>query len=461
MSNHDLPHRDIADGDMRHHLDEAIILSGDEVQDAYAKDWSEAAAHLPEIVLRPRTIDEISQILTLAQSHGQRIVTQGGRTGLAGGATPQQSEWVLSVERLNKIIALDPIGQTITVEAGVTLQQIQEAASAHNLMFPLDLGARGTATAGGITATNAGGNQVIHYGVTRQLVLGMSAVMADGTVMRQDNHLLKNNAGFDLKQLLIGTEGVLGVIGTVTFRLFPKRDITKTALCAVTSFDDVTKLLFQVSKSLIGLTSFEVLWEDYLSEITAVTEKPPLFDGRAPFVVLIEVEAATDTGDVEACLMAAVETGLIIDAMIAQNDSQRAQFWSYRDAIAELLTEMAPNVNFDIGVPITKMGAFTSDVTKALKQKFPTIRLVTFGHIGDGNLHISCTTGHTQDQVPIEDLVFAKATQMGGTITAEHGIGILKKPWLKDCRAADDIMLMKRLKAMFDPADILNKGRVI
>lgn len=448
-------------GDMRDNLDSALYLSGSEVQDSYAQDWSEAAAHLPEVVLRPRTIDDLSKMMTLATQTSQRIVTQGGRTGLAGGATPQQSEWALSVERMTNIIELDPIGQTITVEAGTTLQAIQEAAAEQGLQFPLDLGARGTATAGGITATNAGGNQVIQYGVTRQLVLGMTAVLPDGTVIAQNNKLLKNNAGFDLKQLLIGTEGVLGVIATITFRLFPKRDVVKTAICAVQNFDEVTDLLSHANRTMTGLSSFEVLWDDYLAEITAVTGKAPLFDQNYPYIILLEVEAARDTGDVEASLMAAVEQGIVKDAILAQNDQQRASFWSYRDSIAELLADMAPNVNFDIGIPISKMKDFTADVTSALKAKFGGIRLVTFGHIGDGNLHLCCTTGKPQDQVPIEDLVFAKATAIGGTITAEHGIGVLKKPWLKDCRTTQEIALMKRLKAMLDPADILNKGRVI
>ena len=448
-------------GDMRDNLDSALYLSGEEVQDSYAQDWSEAAAHLPEVVLRPRTIDDLSKMMTLATQTSQRIVTQGGRTGLAGGATPQQSEWALSVERMTNIIELDPIGQTITVEAGTTLQAIQEAAAEQGLQFPLDLGARGTATAGGITATNAGGNQVIQYGVTRQLVLGMTAVLPDGTVIAQNNQLLKNNAGFDLKQLLIGTEGVLGVIATITFRLFPKRDVVKTAICAVQSFDEVTDLLSHANRTMTGLSSFEVLWDDYLAEITAVTGKTPLFDQNYPYVILLEVEAARDTGDVEESLMAAVEQGIVKDAILAQNEQQRASFWSYRDSIAELLADMAPNVNFDIGIPISKMKDFTADVTSALKAKFGGIRLVTFGHIGDGNLHLCCTTGKPQDQVPIEDLVFAKATAIGGTITAEHGIGVLKKPWLKDCRTTQEIALMKRLKAMLDPADILNKGRVI
>ena len=448
-------------GDMRDNLDSALYLSGAEVQDSYAQDWSEAAAHLPEVVLRPRTIDDLSKMMTLATQTSQRIVTQGGRTGLAGGATPQQSEWALSVERMTNIIELDPIGQTITVEAGTTLQAIQEAAAEQGLQFPLDLGARGTATAGGITATNAGGNQVIQYGVTRQLVLGMTAVLPDGTVIAQNNKLLKNNAGFDLKQLLIGTEGVLGVIATITFRLFPKRDVVKTAICAVQNFDEVTDLLSHANRTMTGLSSFEVLWDDYLAEITAVTGKAPLFDQNYPYIILLEVEAARDTGDVEASLMAAVEQGIVKDAILAQNEQQRASFWSYRDSIAELLADMAPNVNFDIGIPISKMKDFTAEVTSALKAKFGGIRLVTFGHIGDGNLHLCCTTGKPQDQVPIEDLVFAKATAIGGTITAEHGIGVLKKPWLKDCRTTQEIALMKRLKAMLDPADILNKGRVI
>ena len=176
---------------------------------------------------------------------------------------------------------------------------------------------------------------------------------------------------------------------------------------------------------------------------------------------MLEVESARPSDEVEDTLQQALETGLIADALIAQNETQRQEFWGYRDAIAEILGDMAPNINFDIGIPITKMKSFTQDVTRDLKQTFPTIRQVTFGHIGDGNLHLCCTSGNEADQVPIEDLVFAKATAIGGTITAEHGIGVLKKPWLKDCRTADEIALMRQLKEMMDPAMILNKGRVI
>ena len=447
--------------DMRDELASALYLSGDQVPELYAKDWSEAAPHLPEVVLRPRNVQDLSDILSLATKTGQRLVTQGGRTGLAGGATPQQSEWALTTERLTKIIDIDPIGKTITVEAGVSLQTIQEAAREHGLMFPLDLGARGTATAGGIASTNAGGNQVIQYGVTRQLILGLTAVLPDGRIIDQDNRLLKNNAGFDLKQLLIGSEGALGVIASVTFRLFPQKDIVKTAICAAKDFGAVTDLLFFASKNFQGLSSFEVLWDDYMQQLIAVTDKSPLFEAPYPFHILLEVEAGEDTGHFETMLMQAVEQGMVSDALIASSESQRQTFWSYRDGIADMLMDFAPSVNFDIGIPITKMKDFTTEVAAALRTRFAGIRLVTFGHIGDGNLHICCTTGNDNDQVPIEELVFAKTTEIGGTITAEHGIGILKKPWLKDCRSPEEIMVMKQLKALFDPENILNKGRVI
>lgn len=447
--------------DLKSQLSDDLFLSGDDVHEAYAKDWSESIPHLPEVVLRPRTIDDLVMMMRLANETGQPLVTQGGRTGLAGGATPRQGEYALSTERFTSILDIDPIGRTITVEAGVTLQQIQEAAAEHGLQFPLDLGARGTATAGGISATNAGGNQVIRYGMTRQLILGLSAVMADGTVMAQDNKLIKNNAGFDLKQLLIGTEGTLGVITSVTFRLFPKQDITKTAICAARNFDAVTDLLALADKKLNGLSSFEVLWRDYMDEIVHIVGKPELFAQSYPYYVLIEVETAEDTGLFEQVMMGAVEDAIIQDALLAVNEGQRASFWSYRDAIAELISDMQPAINFDIGIPITKMRDFTDEIGAELRQAFAGIRLVIFGHIGDGNLHMSATTGSQSDCVLIEEKVFEKATQIGGTITAEHGIGVLKKDWLQECRSGDEIMLMRRLKQMLDPNNILNPGRVI
>ena len=286
-------------------------------------------------------------------------------------------------------------------------------------------------------------------------------MLPDGRVIDQDNRLLKNNAGFDLKQLLIGSEGVLGVIASVTFRLFPQREVVKTAICAAQDFKAVTDLLFFASKSFQGLSSFEVLWDDYMQELTAVTGRAQLFAQDYPFHILLEVEASEDTGLFETQLMKAVEEGVISDALIASNETQRQTFWGYRDGIADMLMDFAPNVNFDIGIPVTSMKGFTEDVAQALRSEFAGIRLVTFGHIGDGNIHICCTTGNESDQVPIEELVFAKTTAIGGTITAEHGIGILKKPWLKDCRSPEEIAVMKQLKALLDPENILNKGRVI
>lgn len=443
------------------YFDSDLVLKGEDVSQAYAKDWSESVAHLPIAVLRPRTIEDLSLILTKATETEQKIVTQGGRTGLAGGATPKQGEYALSTERLNKIIDIDPIGKTITVQAGVTLQQIQEKAAEFDLVFPLDLGARGTATAGGITSTNAGGNQVIQYGVTRHLILGLTAVLPDGQIMKQENKLLKNNAGFDLKQLMIGTEGTLGVVAEVTFRLFPRREFVKTAFCAAADFKAVKDLLFRAGKKLSGLSSFEVLWRDYMDEIIHVTGKPELFDKQYDFYVLIEVESSDDTDIFETTIMQAVDEGIIEDALLALNETQRLSFWNYRDAIADIIADIQPAINFDIGIPITEMDSFVTQIQKDLHEMFEGIRLVSFGHIGDGNLHFSASTGKQSDCVLIEDHVFKRATAIGGTITAEHGIGVLKKDWLSDCRSEVEIELMRRLKALLDPAGILNAGRVI
>ena len=447
--------------ELKSYFKDDLVLYGAEIGEAYAKDWSETLPQNPMAVLRPRSTEDVALMLQKATELSQPIVTQGGRTGLAGGATPKQGEYALSTERLNHILDIDPIGKTITVQSGVTLQQIQEAAAEHDLLFPLDLGARGTATAGGITATNAGGNQVIQYGVTRQLILGLTAVLPDGQIMAQDNKLLKNNAGFDLKQLMIGTEGTLGVVTEITFRLFPRRDITKTAFCAAKDFASVASLLAYAGKYLPGLSSFEVLWRDYMDEILHVTGKPDLFDTPSPFYILLEVEAAEDTEHFEERLMMAVTDGIVGDVLLAVNETQQQNFWSYRDSIAELITDMATAINFDIGIPITKMADFTDAIGKELRESFPGIRLVTFGHIGDGNLHMSASTGRQDDCMKIEDLVFQRATDIGGTITAEHGIGVLKKHWLSACRTDVEITMMRRLKAMLDPANILNPGRII
>lgn len=436
---------------------------GEQVEIKHTKDWSGITGPLPEVVFLPRTSDQVAEILRLCNEQKQPLVTQGGLTGLSGGASPKRGEWVLSLERMRSIIDIDTASLSITVEAGVTLQEIQEAAAQHNLVFPLDMGSRGSCTVGGFTATNAGGTQVIQHGMVRNLVLGIDAVLADGTVLSNRNKLIKNNAGYDLKQLFIGTEGTLGVITAATLRLFPVRTTTHTALCGVDRFEDVITLLHLLQQNVPALKAYEAMWASYFHAVSGLVGESNPFPESYPYYVLCEAEGVQEDfpgGAFEHALEEALEQEIIKDAVIPRNANERAGLWRVRDGVSELFPVYNPVANFDIGVPIAMMEEFATGVEAALKGAFEECNVFLFGHIGDGNLHLLASSGKEEDVHTIEDLVFRMTQQVHGTITAEHGVGVTKKEWLHYCRTPAEIEVMKRLKRSFDPNHILNPGRI-
>lgn len=436
---------------------------GDEVGIKYTTDWSGTSGPLPEVVFVPGNTEDVSAILALCNEMQHPIVTQGGLTGLSGGASPQAGEWVLSMERMRAIIELDQAASTITVEAGVTLQEIHDAAAQQNLVFPLDMGSRGSCTVGGLTATNAGGTQVIQRGMVRNLVLGLDAVLADGTILSNRNKLLKNNAGYDLKQLFIGTEGTLGVITGATFRLFPARTTRHTVLCALSRFEDVISLLHLFQRDLPGLKAFELMWARYFHTVAHLTHKKLPFTSEYPFYVLCEIEGAHEELSRPTCenaLERALDKGFIEDAVLTRNEEERANLWQIRDGVSELFPVYKPLANFDIGIPISRMEQFAIEIEHILTSSFEQCHVFLFGHIGDSNLHLLASTGKEEDVHTIEELVFKRTQTVGGTITAEHGIGVTKKEWLHYCRTPEEINLMRRLKRMLDPNGILNSGRI-
>ena len=438
------------------------ILSLDKCQnEAYAKDWSEAPAMTPDVVLRPRNAQDISAILELCQNHNQALVVQGGRTGLSGGATPQKKEWVLSLDRLDKILEINPDTLTITVQSGVVLERIQDAVKAHSLVFPVDIGARGSCMAGGIAATNAGGNQVIKYGTARDNILGLEAVLPDGTILSARNELIKNNAGFDLKQLLIGSEGVLGVITELTFRLYPERPVKQTALCGFSDFEAVTSFLAFAQRNILAVSAFELMWQNYFEAGVKIAGLCRPFDEDYPFLVLLEAEFPSPTDSLNDTLGSAIEKRILQNCIISQSISDSQNLWAIREAISELVTQLSPVVNFDIGIPIAEIDGFTQSVQTALSARFKNPTCLFFGHLGDSNLHIIVPIDDPEDQHEIESIVFALTRETSGTITAEHGIGRLKLEWLSYSRSPEEIELMRKLKRMLDPANILNPDRVI
>jgi len=417
---------------------------------------------------RPATTGEVAEVLRWCHANGVGVVTQGGLTGLVHGADATPEQVIISLERMRAIEEIDPRQRTATVQAGVTLQALQEAVEEHQLMFPLDLGARGSATLGGNAATNAGGNRVIRYGMMRDMVLGLEAVLADGTVVSSMNHLIKNNAGYDLKQMFIGSEGTLGVITRLVLRLREQPVTRNMAFVGVDNFDHVAGFLRHMDRALGGtLSAFEAMWGDFYRLVTSppAKGKPPIGQDY-PFYVLVESQGADselDTQRFNNAMEAAYESGLIVDAAISQSETDCHHFWALRDDVEQTLHGGVP-VIFDISLPIAEMDTYTANLGPALAAAIGAHRLFIFGHLGDGNLHVIVQV-QAQDYLRlrplIEQQVYAPLAAFQGSVSAEHGIGLEKKPYLHISRSAVELGLMRSLKNALDPQGILNPGKVL
>ena len=413
------------------------------------------------LLVRPRTTEQVAAVLKLCHEAKQPLVTHGGLTGLVHGGDARPGDIILSLERMNVIESLDPLQRVAQVQAGVTLQALQEAAEAADLFFPLDLGARGSCNIGGNVATNAGGNRVIRYGMTRALVLGIEAVLADGSIVSSLNRMIKNNAGYDLKQLFIGSEGTLGVITRVVVRLFERPKSQDVALVAVDSFDALTRFLKHIDAGLGGsLSAFEAMWQGFYQLVTTPPAKsaPPLPD-RHPYYVLVEAQGADAEKDAQrfnAVLESALEQGLIADAVIAHSQRERAGIWALRDDVMQISRE-GPPITFDVSLPIAAMEAYLAEVRAALGA-WPAHHCWIWGHLGDGNLHIAVVAPATREE--IERIVYQPLQKIGGSVSAEHGVGLEKKPYLALCRNPGELALMRQLKRALDPHDILNPGKI-
>jgi len=442
------------------------LIAGPNLGARYEVDFSGENACAPAAVLRPGSTAELAAALRACAAARQPVVVQGGMTGLCGGATPQPDEIAISLERLTGIEELDRDSMTITVLAGTPLQAVQQAAAAAGLSFPLDLGARGSCTIGGNIATNAGGNQVLRFGMMRNLVLGLEAVLADGTVLSSMNRLIKNNAGYDLKQLFIGSEGTLGIVTRAVLRLFPAMPARTAAIVAVADFAGCVELLHSLQGRLGGaLSSFEAMWASYFDCVIANVEslRSP-FDEAYPLYVLVQSEGTDHSADrdrMETVLGDLLESGTVLDAAIAQSERETGTFWQIRDGIAEITPLLQPLVAFDVSVPIRDMPAFLDAVQRALNAAFPAVTNLVFGHVGDNNLHLTVTTGQDADIDRISEIVYRETSAVGGSIAAEHGIGVARRDYLHLSRTAAEIDLMRKLKTALDPLGILNPNRVI
>jgi FAD/FMN-containing dehydrogenase len=424
------------------------------------------------LVLRPGSTAEVAAICKLANEHRIALVPQGGNTGLVGGQTPHQGEVVVSLRRLNKIRDVDTASNTMTCEAGVILQVAQQRAAGVDRLFPLSLGAEGSCTIGGNLSTNAGGTTALAYGVAREMALGLEVVLADGRVLNLLSKLKKDNTGYDLRNLFIGAEGTLGIITAATLKLHPKPRAIETAYVGLTSPAQALKLLaISQSEAAGALTSFELLSEIAVefSIRHGIDVRDPL-QGKHPWYVLIELSSPRDDAraTLEAILAKALEEGVVDDAVIASNLSQRQGFWKLRDEMSSAQKPEGGSIKHDVSVPVVAVPAFIEEANAAVVRLIPGSRPVPFGHLGDGNIHynVSQPVGGDGDAFlarwhEMNAVVFEIVLRMGGSISAEHGIGVLKRDELPDVKDKVAIELMRSIKAMLDPHGIMNPGKVL
>jgi FAD/FMN-containing dehydrogenase len=455
-------------GALREALGAQVVALPGEFGDRRVVDWSGLEGATPRALVRPRTTDEVAQALALCSRFGQTVVTQGGLTGLVGGANALGGEIALSLERMSRIVEIDEVSGTMTVEAGAALQTVQEAASAAGFYFPLDLGARGSCSIGGNLATNAGGNRVIKYGMMRDQVLGLEAVLASGEIVGGLNKMIKNNSGYDLRHLLIGSEGTLAVITRVVLRLRPKPTATATAWCGLPDFSAVTTLLTRAQAQLApGVSAFEVMWAGYHDAVIAnlKTLRAPLADAH-PFYVLLESVGTDPSRHGEAFeefLGAMLEAGVVTDAAIASTEAHARDFWAIRDAPGEYQRFIPNHAAYDVSFSIAQAGVAAERCEARLRERWPDALVLTYGHLGDGNIHIVVDVPgmgkHDHDDV--DDVIYDVTREFQGSISAEHGIGTKKRDYLPRSRSETDIAAMRAIKAALDPRGLLNPGKVI
>jgi FAD/FMN-containing dehydrogenase len=430
------------------------------------REWRGVVCGSTPIIVSPASTEEVSSVVRACAEAGVAVVPQGGNTGMCAGAVPDESgtQIVLSLARMNRIVSVDADNFSMEVEAGCILQNIQEAAKDVNRLFALSLSAEGTCQIGGNLSTNAGGINVVRYGTARAQTLGIEAVLADGTVISSLRSLRKDTAGYDLKQLFIGSEGTLGIITAATLKLYPLPGTISTALVAIKSSGDAVRLLAHLRSELAdSIEAFELV-SDYVFGLVTnhIPELTLPFDDRAPWYVLLDVAVGGNTEDLEAALCSAADSGLLLDAVIAKNSAEAERLWRMRHSIAEAERAAGAALKHDISVPVSRMEEFLLRGDRLLEALSPEAKLMAFGHVGDGNLHynVALPAGTTDGEV-VTAAVYELTDELGGSFSAEHGVGRLKRQYLPKYRSASEIELMRTLKKALDPKNILNPGKVI
>lgn len=431
----------------------------------YGRDWTRRWTPAPLAIALPDGVEDVQAIVRWANANAVAVVPSGGRTGLSGGAVAADGELVVSLECMNKVLDFDAVDRTLTVQAGIPLQLAQEAAREHGLQYPVDFAARGSCSIGGNIATNAGGIRVLRYGNTRDWIAGVKLVTASGELLELGRALVKNSSGYDLRHLAIASEGTLGIVVEATLRLTDPPPPTNVMLLALPSFDALMRV-FAAFRSRLQLQAFEFLTDVALKHVLAHGAQAP-FDEVHPFYVVTEF-ASDDASEAKAlaAFEQCVHDGLVSDGVISSSDAQAAQLWRLREGITESLARYVPYKN-DVSVRIAAMPAFLADTQALLAREYPQFEVVWFGHIGDGNLHINilkpddmAQDAFVADCERVTKLLAEVLQRHGGSISAEHGIGLVKKPYLWSTRSAAEITVMRGIKAVLDPNGIMNPGKL-
>lgn len=441
------------------------------LQREYGRDWTRVYEPNPSLVVRPGSTGEVSTIMRLASQYGIKIVPSGGRTGLAGGAVAAQQEVVLSLDRMRSLRPVDPVARTVVVEAGVVTASVHEHAEPYGLTWPVDFASSGSSHIGGNIATNAGGVRVVRYGLTRQWVLGLEVVLADGSVLQLNGALEKNNTGVDLRQLFIGSEGTLGIITQATLKLTPRPSQTRVVLLAVDSLATALKVFGRArEEASVVLQAFEYFSDRCLELVLREVGESSPFQEPHPAYVLIEFEPGPGAQLIdgsEAWLEQVFEEGLVADAVLSNSIAEAERLWAYRERISESLSKVGMLHKNDVALPVSRLPAFTSSLEAILAAEYPDFGVYLFGHVGDGNLHVNIMKPpelevpkflekvHASDQV-----LFSMIQEYSGSVSAEHGIGLLKKAALPYSRSPEELALLRGIKRVLDPQGILNPGKI-
>lgn len=433
----------------------------------FGRDWTKTVAPDPLVICFPRSTEEVSRLMKLASSLGVSVVPSGGRTGLAGGAVAAKKEAVLSLTRMNRMDAVDPIARTVRVQAGTVTEALHHFVKPHGLTWPIDFASKGSSHIGGNIATNAGGVNVIRYGLTRQWVLGLQVVLPSGEVLELNGALEKNNTGTDLRQLFIGSEGTLGIITEAVLKLAPLPKEEDVFLFAVPDLTSVLELFRMARSAPLTLQAFEFFTDACLNRVIQNLSVRAPFTPRSSHYVLVEIERPADPSLTEKWLEEVLGSGFVTDGTMAQSPREAEELWKYREGISESLSSTGMPHKNDVALPIASLREFCAELDQFFQSHYVGWEICNFGHIGDGNLHINIMKPEALSAADfrasthaVDRDLFGLVRKHSGSISAEHGIGLLKKEFLSFTRTPEEIALSRQLKSVFDPQGILNPGKI-